>query len=225
MCFSAEADFVGAAVVGAIGVATLAEAHDRRDLALAALPLGFALHQAVEGVVWLGLEGHASRTATHFALYAYLAYAWVLLPVLVPVAVWLAEPRATRRRWLGMLTVAGAVVACYLGASMATNHLTATIAGHTIKYGGAGAHADTFTVLYVIATCGAFLMSSHRRIMWFGVANLAAVFVLVWVQAEGLTSLWCVWGALASVLVYRHFADRSRADVVVPTEQLRARGS
>ena len=70
-------------------------------------------------------------------------------------------------------------------------------------------------MLYVIATCGAFLLSSHRRIMWFRVANLAAVFLLVRIQAEGLTSLWCVWGALASVLVYEHFAERRR--VVAPT--------
>ena len=216
---------MGAAVIGVIGVATLAEPHDRRELPLAALPLGFALHQATEGFVWLGLKGHVPAAAQNFALYAYLAYAWVVLPVLVPLAVMLAEPLRARRRLLGLLCATGALVACYLAASMAHNHVTAHIAGHTIKYGGAGASADFFTLLYVIATCGAFLLSSHRRIMWFGVANLLAVFVLVWIQAEGLTSLWCVWGAVASVLVYRHFAERRRVESPVQAERQSARRS
>ncbi|HSO96500.1 MAG TPA: hypothetical protein VLV81_10710 [Acidimicrobiia bacterium] len=36
-----------------------------------------------------------------------------------------------------------------------------------------------------------FLLSSSRPIVWFGVANSAAVGVLIVVQAEGLTSRWC----------------------------------
>jgi len=217
VCFSAEADFVGAAVIGVIGVATLAEPHDRRELPLAALPLGFALHQATEGFVWLGLEKHVPAAAGQVAMYAYLAYAWVLLPLLVPLAVMLAEPLRSRRRLLGVLTALGTVVAGHLAISMSTNHLTARIAGHTIEYGGAGTNADFFTVLYVVATCGAFLLSSHRRVQWFGVANLAAVFLLVWIQSEGLTSLWCVWGAVASVLIYLHFVERRRVESPSPT--------
>ena len=44
MCFSAEADFVSAAVIGAIGVATLSQVEKPREIPLAALPLAFALH-------------------------------------------------------------------------------------------------------------------------------------------------------------------------------------
>jgi hypothetical protein len=88
--------------------------------------------------------------------------------------------------------------------------VTARVVGNAIEYGGAGSNADVVTVLYIIATCGAFLLSSHRRIVIFGVFNLAAVLVLVWVQAEALTSLWCAWAAILSLLIYLHFADRRR---------------
>lgn len=216
---------MGAAVIGVIGVATLAQPHDRRELPLAALPLGFALHQGTEGFVWLGLDEHVPEATGQVAMYAYLAYAWVLLPLLVPLAVMLAEPLRSRRRVLGVFTALGALVAGHLAISMTTNHLSARIAGHTIQYGGAGANADFFTVLYVLATCGAFLLSSHRRVVWFGVANLAAVFVLVWIQSEGLTSLWCVWGALASVLIYLHFVERRRVADPIAAGRARVRRS
>ncbi len=60
MCFSPEADFTAAAVVGVVGVATLRLVREPRDLLIAALPLLFALHQFVEGFVWLGLQGDVS---------------------------------------------------------------------------------------------------------------------------------------------------------------------
>jgi len=210
MCFSAEADFVGAAVAGAIGVATLREPHETRELPLALLPLGFALHQLAEGVVWLDLEGGAPKDVGNVALYAYLIYAWALLPLLIPLSVLLVEPLMARRRWIGWLLALGTIAGGYLTWSLMTQQVTARIVGHVIEYGGAGSNADAVTVLYVVATCGAFLLSSHRKIVIFGVFNLAAVLVLVWVQAEALTSLWCAWAAILSLLIYLHFADRRR---------------
>jgi hypothetical protein len=43
--------------------------------------------------------------------------------------------------------------------------------------------------------------------VWFGVANTAAVAVIAWYQASALTSLWCIWGAIVSVLIYLQFRD------------------
>jgi hypothetical protein len=214
MCFSAEADFVGAAVAGAIGVATLREPHETRELPLALLPLGFALHQLAEGIVWLDLEGGAPKDVGNVALYAYLIYAWALLPLLIPLAVLLVEPLGSRRRIMTWLLGLGTIAGAYLAWSLLTQTVTARVVGHAIDYGGAGSNADAVTVLYVIATCGAFLLSTHRRIVIFGVFNLGAVLVLVWVQAEALTSLWCAWAAILSLLIYLHFADRRRIAAV-----------
>jgi hypothetical protein len=58
MCFSATASFSAAVVIGSVGIVTLRAAavkHDYRILALAALPLLFALQQVVEGLLWLDL--------------------------------------------------------------------------------------------------------------------------------------------------------------------------
>ena len=89
MCFSATADFAAAAVVGAVGVATLAQVREPRMWALASLPLLFAAHQAVEGVVWLGTDGRVAPAIARAAMLAFMLYAQALLPLLVAVGVWL----------------------------------------------------------------------------------------------------------------------------------------
>ena len=57
MCFSATANFVGSTVLAGVGVVTLTKVKHRRELLFAALPVLFAIHQFIEGFVWLGLDG------------------------------------------------------------------------------------------------------------------------------------------------------------------------
>ncbi len=57
MCFSATANFVGSAALAAVGVLTLTRVRHRRELLFASLPTLFAVHQFIEGFVWLGLDG------------------------------------------------------------------------------------------------------------------------------------------------------------------------
>ena len=202
MCFSAEADFVSGAVIGAIGVGALHEVRDRRQLPIAALPLTFAVHQATQGVVWLGLDGHVNAATRDLALDAYLLVAWVLLPILAPIAMMLVEPDGPRRRCMAVLAGLGALVGMWLLWPLLTGSVSAHAAGHTIHYDGAGAHAQVVTVFYVIATCGSFLLSSLRRVRIFGVANLLGVGIVVWIESSALTSVWCTWAAIVSVLIY-----------------------
>lgn len=209
MCFSAEADFAAGAVVGVIGVATLTKVRHRREVPLALVPCAFALHQIAQGFVWLGLDGQISRSAGHFALYAYVLYAWALLPAYLPVAVALVEPDARRRRWTLAFAALGTVVAGYLLWAIVHESISAGIVGHTIRYRGVGGLSGLATVLYVIATCGSLLVSSIRRVRVFGAANLVAVVVIVWVEQNALTSLWCTWAAVVSALLYLEFSDRA----------------
>jgi hypothetical protein len=212
VCFSAEADFVSGAVIGVVGVVTLTKVRSPREFPLAALPLAFAVHQFAEGFVWLGLEGRVPRSVGDLALHLYVLYAWALLPIAAPLAVALVEVDDRRRRLMSGFVALGAVVSAYLLWSIVHESVSARIADHTIQYRGVGGFAGLATILYVVAICGALLLSSHRRIVWFGAVNLTAVVALVGVQANALTSLWCTWAAVVSVLIYMEFAERGDAD-------------
>ena len=212
MCFSAEADFVSGAVIGVIGVVTLTKVEKPRELALGILPLAFALHQIVEGFVWKSLSEPAPHQGDGVAVYMYVVFAWVVLPILAPLAILLVERDRRRRNAMWIFVALGSLAGVYLLGAVMSNDITAHITEHTIQYGGAGGYADIATGFYVIATCGAPLLSSYRQIRWFGVANIAAVAVIAAVQAEGLTSVWCAWAAVVSVLIYAQFVAWRRSD-------------
>ena len=96
MCFSPQADIAGGLVITAIGVDAVRHIRQRREfIALAWLPLLLGAHQFIEAFVWLWLQGHVPRAAGQAALWAYVLIAFVVLPVLVPLAVIALEP--TRR--------------------------------------------------------------------------------------------------------------------------------
>src|ERR1700743_1791168 len=104
MCFSAAANFTGSGVLGAIGIVTLTKVKHRRELLFASLPVLFAIHQFIEGFVWLGIDGILSPTVTHNMGAAFVLYAQGLLPFLMPLSVMLFEPdRQSRRRMIPFL--------------------------------------------------------------------------------------------------------------------------
>ena len=109
MCFSATANFVGSGVLGAVGVVTLTKVRHRRELLFAALPTLFAIHQLIEGFVWLGLDGMLSPAVAHDMGAAFMLYAQGLLPFLLPLSVLLFEPNGrSRGRMLPFLVLGGA---------------------------------------------------------------------------------------------------------------------
>ena len=165
--------------------------------------------------MWLGFDDKITNSSNDLAVHLYVAFAWVVLPILIPVAILLVEPSLRRRRLMAGFVGVGAAVAAYLLSAMLDGHVTAHVAEHTIQYGGAGRYAGLATVLYVVATCGPPLLSSYSAIVWFGAANILAVIAIAFVQADGLTSLWCGWAAVVSVLVYLQFSSWRRAGVPV----------
>ena len=98
MCFSAEVDLVAGVLIGGIGIDAVRHVSVPAQRWLASIPLVLGAHQLIESVVWWGLEGHFSEGVWRFAAWWYLAIAFGLLPVLVPVAVAMLEPVSSRRR-------------------------------------------------------------------------------------------------------------------------------
>jgi hypothetical protein len=86
MCFSATANFVGSGALAAVGVLTLTRVRHRRELLFASLPTLFAVHQFIEGFVWLGLDGILSPKVTHNMGAAFMLYARDSFPSCCPSA-------------------------------------------------------------------------------------------------------------------------------------------
>ena len=114
MCFSAAANFVGSTALGAIGVVTLTKVKHRRELLFASLPILFAIHQFIEGFVWLGLDGILSPAVTHDMGAAFMLYAQGLLPFLLPLSVLLFEPNGKSRRRMVPFLALGTGTALYI---------------------------------------------------------------------------------------------------------------
>jgi len=201
MCYSPEADVIAGLAVGAIGVDAVRHVDDRRYLALAAVPLVLASHQLIEAIAWWGLRGRVPAEAGEFAATTYLVIALGVVPFLVPYAVMRAEPDVARRRWLTLFVVMGAAVAAVLLWSLATSGHSVSIGGRYIAYAVAIPAGGVVTACYFAATCTPLLLSSHRRLVLFGIVNVPMFLLLSLVLSQGLISLWCVWAAISSVVV------------------------
>src|ERR1700733_10149543 len=154
MCFSAAANFVGSGVLGTIGAVTLTRVRHRRELLFASLPKLFAIHQFIEGFVWLGLDGIFSPAVAHDMGAAFMLYAQGLLPFLLPLSVLLFEcDLKSRRRMLPFLVLGGATT-LYILWALTAFPLQVYIRGNSIVYINQATNNTAVAVLYVIATCG-----------------------------------------------------------------------
>jgi hypothetical protein len=205
MCFSATANFVGSGVLAGLGVVTFTKVKHRRELLFAALPTMFAVHQFIEGFVWLGLDGMLSPRVTHAAGEAFVLYAQGLLPFLLPLSVMLFEASRQRRKRMMLFTVLGAGVSLYSLWALMTYPLGIYVEGNSIVYTNQGTYYTTLAILYVIATCGSLLFSKVRDMVIFGVANVFILLVVMGVKRYAFTSLWCAYAAVASVIVLAYF--------------------
>ena len=205
MCFSATANFVGSGALAAIGVVTLTKVKHRNELLFAALPALFAVHQFIEGFVWLGLDGSLSPAVTHDMAAAYMLYAQGLLPFLLPLSVLLFEPDVkSRRRMLPFLVLGGATSLYILWALMAYP-LQVYVRGNSIVYINQATNNTAVAILYVIATCGSLFLSKVKPMVMFGLANLTILLVVMAFKRYAFTSLWCAYAAIASIIILAYF--------------------
>jgi hypothetical protein len=205
MCFSAAANFVGSGVLGTVGVVTLTKVKHKRELLFAALPSLFAIHQFIEGFVWLGLDGILSPAVAHDMGAAFVLYAQGLLPFLLPLSVLLFEPDAkSRRRMLPFLAL-GSATTLYILWALIAYPLQVYIESHSIVYINPATNNTVVALLYVIATCGSLLFSKVPDMVIFGIANVTILLIVMAVKRYAFTSVWCAYAAVASVIILVYF--------------------
>jgi hypothetical protein len=205
VCFSATANFVGSGVLATIGVVTLTKVKHRRELLFAALPTMFAIHQFIEGFVWLGLDGTLSPRVMHDMGAAFMLYAQGLLPMLIPLSVLLFEASVKARRRMFPFLVLGTGTTLYMLWALIAYPTQIYVKDHSIVYMNPGTNNSLLAVLYVIATCGSLFFSKVRDMVIFGAANLVILLVVMGVKRYAFTSLWCAYAAAASVIILAYF--------------------
>jgi len=205
VCFSATANFVGSTVLGAVGVVTLTKVKHKRELLFAMLPILFAIHQFIEGFVWLGLDGILSPVVAHDMGAAFMLYAQGLLPFLLPLSIFLFEPDAKSRRRMRPFVVLGGATTLYILWALTAYPLQLFVRANSIVYINQATNNTAVAVFYVIATCGSLFFSKIRMMVVFGAANLAILLVVMEVKRYAFTSLWCAYAAVASVIILGYF--------------------
>jgi len=166
--------------------------------------------------VWFGLQGKVSPALGNVAVWIYLLFALVVLPVLGPLLV-LSIERTPARRWrTAPFVAAGAVTSVVLVTTMLRTHPTAHLGAYHLAYSFGLKHGTLVVGLYIVATCGSMLASGFRHVFWFGVSNLVAIVVLARLSADGFTSLWCFYAALASAAIALWLRFARPADPSLP---------
>jgi hypothetical protein len=183
----------------------------RRELLFASLPVLFAIHQFIEGFVWLGLDGILSPAVAHDMGAAFMLYAQGLLPFLLPLSVLLFEPNGKSRGRMQPFLVLGGATTLYILWALTAFPLQLYVRGNSIVYINQATNNTAVALFYVIATCGSLFFSNIRMMVLFGAANLAILLVVMEVKRYAFTSLWCAYAALASMMILAYFW-RSQAE-------------
>jgi len=206
--YFAVLNFTLSGAIGLVGILTLRKVSTPNEVVFALLPLLFALHQFTEGFVWLGMGGHIQERALNLAAGIFIYYAQGLLPFLVPLAVWLIEKKEWRKKILGILTLLGLGLAVYTMYGLSIIPSQVSVVNNTLYYNNPWTANYYDAVIYIITTCGSLMLSSSISVALFGVLNLIGLTLIFFLRPYGFTSLWCLYAAAISGLLYFHFVER-----------------
>jgi hypothetical protein len=199
MCFSATASFAAAGGLGLVGAATLAQRPSPRMAMLAATPLLFAAHQAIEGVIWLGVhDGGASQSLVK----TWVFIAEVFWPTFTPLAVFVLTRGRRRRQGLAALLVTGVIISFYYSMVLIRSDFGVTVVTGNLSYAAIEPAAHSLPGLYLLATVAPLLIARERFVMAFGVAVLAGAIVTELYFNHAGPSVWCFFAGLASVCAF-----------------------
>jgi hypothetical protein len=215
MCISLGASVNAGCALAVIGAAMVhrASRHDRRMLGFAVFPLVFSLHQFVEGVVWWSLE--RPFVGDEIFRYLYTMIAFLVWPVLTPLAASIAETHARRKRVWKWMCGCGGLLALYLGFLLAgADGIEVSVVGHSLAYDpGFDRPPLLVDLAYLALTVIPLVLFDNRALRLFGaIVFLTFVYSLLHNRAAWY-SLWCMSAAMFSLIISFGIRERARSRV------------
>jgi hypothetical protein len=215
MCFSATASVTAAATLIPLGAYCVNTARKEvpRWLMLAAYPLAFGIQQAIEGVVWHGINSN-NQTLVDTASQGYVFFSHFFWLFWVPFSVYYMENNGIRKRFLGAITILGAMygLSLFIPLILRDGWLVIELAQHSLLYKTTMIYdgiIDRQIVrgIYALQVFLALVLSSNTRIQVFGIIILISVVGTFVFFKYAFVSVWCFFAAILSV--YLLFALRS----------------
>ncbi|MBU3676080.1 MAG: hypothetical protein FGM54_02725 [Chitinophagaceae bacterium] len=206
MCFSATASFSSSIFIAGVAAVALRRSTLPNEKPLALIPVLFAVQQAIEGFIWLGWkDAFWLPWQSQFSAW-FLFFAWMVWPVLVPLAAWKIEPRTGRKKTMFYFLLIGMVLAfiAFFQIVLASPYPIAV--NHRISYQLNALQENGWVrivlqSLYVLVTLLPLLLSSIRGLLVLGITNAMALLISFLFFQEALPSVWCFFAALLSGLI------------------------
>jgi hypothetical protein len=205
MCFSTEASFTTALILGLTGYASLKNISSRSQFFLAAIPLLFAIQQLAEGFVWIQLNQQLEPNAFFVsAHYIFLAFAFLLWPIWIPLSLAMVE-KIKWRRSLIYLNLACGIVLSLINLSYALKqHVSVQIVHHSLQYLG---DVPSQTLLYPFIVLLPCFLSSMKNMWVFGILVALGYIVADYFYTMSFVSVWCFFAAIVSLAIYKIVKD------------------
>ncbi|HEY9815941.1 MAG TPA: DUF6629 family protein [Candidatus Obscuribacterales bacterium] len=227
MCFSATASFTISAALLPIGGWCINKAwqSDRHYLPLAAFPLAFGIQQAIEGVVWLGLDANDSAMVAAAAT-GFIFFSHGFWLVWTPFMAWMLETRSRLRRLWQTMTLVGMLLAAYFLVPLVLNPdwLTVTVQERSLTYMLQNLTPYPFLEhlgrsLYISIILAPLLLVNQSAVQGLGWLVFAALVVVSRFFSAGLVSVWCYFAAVASLYVGYLFYQDIAEERSLPAEE------
>ncbi|MCJ7769619.1 MAG: hypothetical protein MUO92_03980, partial [Dehalococcoidales bacterium] len=170
----------------------------------AGIPFLFGLQQFTEGVLWITLRSGGHDWLQNAATYIFLIAALVIWPVMIPLSMWFMEEGKKRKNILASLIVTGGMVSSFYAFCLISYNVTPQINSFHIQYIEEFPRtiANNFSLFYPVSTVVPLFVSSVRRMWLLGILISVSWLVTAIFFAGYLTSVWCFFAALISVVIY-----------------------
>ncbi len=209
MCFSATASFTVAGALIPAGVYCIATARriDHKWIPLAVYPIAFAIQQAIEGVLWLGL-GSGDQATVAVASRGFLFFSHFFWLAWVPFSVYWLGGEAWRQKYLLCLTGAGAIfgLSVFLPTLFLADWVTVAQVWHSLEYRTVLIY-DGFVDrrvlrgVYAFIVVSALLLSPVRQTRTLAGLIVAALIGASLFFAHAFISIWCFFAAVLSAYI------------------------
>lgn len=203
MCFSATASFATSGILSIIGIFTLKRVQNKKLYPLAFIPIFFAIQQLSEALIWLALTSKINNNFTLISSYIFLFFALIFWPVWIPISLIINEKKTILKKFLYFSLITGIIFSSFSAYYILINGInTELISCHILYQINNITFKHYYILLYLLAIILPLFISTIKRIWILGLALLISFIISYIIYFKFLTSVWCFFAAILSILIY-----------------------